>query len=263
MDLCSHPTTGSTIGGVFRFPPKADVGRPAFTRGGLSLSARHDGPAHRIHPHRRLRQPGDPAIARRIREAGVYSEIAPFNAAEEAFERLQPKGIIFSGGPASVTRGESPRAPQVCSTAACRCSASATASRRCTSSSAARSSSDQREFGRAFIDIVAPSALVRRPVERRREAPGVDEPRRPGRRAGPGFRGRRRVRRRALRDRHQRGRAALQPDVPPGGRPHARRRQAARQFRAPRLRLRRRLDHGRASATPRSPRSARRSARAG
>ena len=42
-------------------------------------------------------------IARRVREAGVYSEIAPFNAADEAFERLQPKGVIFSGGPASVT----------------------------------------------------------------------------------------------------------------------------------------------------------------
>ena len=35
-------------------------------------------------------------IARRIREAGVYSEIAPFNAAEEAFHRLQPKGIIYT-----------------------------------------------------------------------------------------------------------------------------------------------------------------------
>src|SRR5438445_10966569 len=52
-------------------------------------------------------------IARRIREAGVYSEIAPFNSAEEAFHRLQPKGVIFSGGPASVTEAESPRAPQV------------------------------------------------------------------------------------------------------------------------------------------------------
>ena len=51
-------------------------------------------------------------IARRVREAGVYSEIAPFNAAEEAFDRLKPKGIILSGGPASVTADESPRAPQ-------------------------------------------------------------------------------------------------------------------------------------------------------
>jgi len=51
-------------------------------------------------------------IARRVREAGVYSEIAPFNAAEAAFDRLQPKGIILSGGPASVTEANSPRAPQ-------------------------------------------------------------------------------------------------------------------------------------------------------
>ena len=51
-------------------------------------------------------------IARRVREAGVYSEIAPFNAAEEAFCRLSPKGVIFSGGPASVTALDSPRAPQ-------------------------------------------------------------------------------------------------------------------------------------------------------
>jgi GMP synthase (glutamine-hydrolysing) len=51
-------------------------------------------------------------IARRVREAGVYSEIAPFNRAVEAWERMQPKGIILSGGPASVTTEESPRAPQ-------------------------------------------------------------------------------------------------------------------------------------------------------
>ena len=51
-------------------------------------------------------------IARRVREAGVYSEIAPFNAADEAFDRLRPKGIILSGGPASVVDAESPRVPQ-------------------------------------------------------------------------------------------------------------------------------------------------------
>ncbi|HZH05353.1 MAG TPA: glutamine-hydrolyzing GMP synthase [Lautropia sp.] len=50
-------------------------------------------------------------IARRVREAGVYSEIAPFSAATEAFQRLAPKGIILSGGPASVTTADSPRAP--------------------------------------------------------------------------------------------------------------------------------------------------------
>src|SRR5690606_26668014 len=51
-------------------------------------------------------------IARRIREAGVYCEIHPFQNAAEAFARLRPKGVIFSGGPASVTTEGSPRAPQ-------------------------------------------------------------------------------------------------------------------------------------------------------
>ena len=31
-------------------------------------------------------------IARRVREAGVYCEIAPFNKAEDAMARLRPKG---------------------------------------------------------------------------------------------------------------------------------------------------------------------------
>src|SRR6056297_1218715 len=51
-------------------------------------------------------------IARRVREAGVYSEIAPFTMAEEAFGRMKPKGIILSGSPASVPDEGSPRAPQ-------------------------------------------------------------------------------------------------------------------------------------------------------
>ncbi|MBL0916529.1 MAG: GMP synthase (glutamine-hydrolyzing), partial [Sphingopyxis sp.] len=38
-------------------------------------------------------------IARRVREAGVYSEIVPFNAAEAALERMKPKGAILSGPP--------------------------------------------------------------------------------------------------------------------------------------------------------------------
>ncbi len=52
-------------------------------------------------------------IARRVREAGVYCEIAPFSLAEAAFERMKPKGIILSGSPASVCDDRSPRAPQV------------------------------------------------------------------------------------------------------------------------------------------------------
>jgi GMP synthase (glutamine-hydrolysing) len=51
-------------------------------------------------------------IARRVREAGVYSEVAPFQSAAEAFARLKPRGVILSGGPASVVDDASPRAPQ-------------------------------------------------------------------------------------------------------------------------------------------------------
>ena len=51
-------------------------------------------------------------IARRVREAGVYSEIVPFQTAQEAFDRMQPRGVVLSGGPASVVDDGSPRAPQ-------------------------------------------------------------------------------------------------------------------------------------------------------
>jgi GMP synthase (glutamine-hydrolysing) len=50
-------------------------------------------------------------IARRVREAGVYSEIAPFSSASAAFARMKPKGIILSGGPASVLDQDGPRIP--------------------------------------------------------------------------------------------------------------------------------------------------------
>ncbi len=50
-------------------------------------------------------------IARRVREAGVYCEIVPFNKAEEGMARLQPKAIILSGGPASVLDKDAPLPP--------------------------------------------------------------------------------------------------------------------------------------------------------
>lgn len=48
-------------------------------------------------------------IARRVRECGVYSQILPFTASAEEIRKLSPKGIIFSGGPSSVTDPGSPR----------------------------------------------------------------------------------------------------------------------------------------------------------
>ncbi|MFB0847527.1 glutamine-hydrolyzing GMP synthase [Paenibacillus oleatilyticus] len=47
-------------------------------------------------------------IARRIRDLGVYSELLPYNTPIEKIRALQPKGIVFSGGPASVYGEASP-----------------------------------------------------------------------------------------------------------------------------------------------------------
>jgi GMP synthase (glutamine-hydrolysing) len=47
-------------------------------------------------------------IARRIRDMGVYSELLPYNTSVEKIKALQPKGIVFSGGPASVYGEQSP-----------------------------------------------------------------------------------------------------------------------------------------------------------
>lgn len=48
-------------------------------------------------------------IARRVRDLGVYSELLPFNTPVEKLKELQPKGIIFSGGPASVYEAGAPQ----------------------------------------------------------------------------------------------------------------------------------------------------------
>ncbi|MET1085098.1 MAG: gamma-glutamyl-gamma-aminobutyrate hydrolase family protein, partial [Burkholderiales bacterium] len=51
-------------------------------------------------------------IARRVREASVYCELHPFDVPGEFVREFAPRGIILSGGPASVTEGGTPRAPQ-------------------------------------------------------------------------------------------------------------------------------------------------------
>jgi GMP synthase (glutamine-hydrolysing) len=48
-------------------------------------------------------------IARRIREAQVYCEIHPYNISLEKIRALQPKGIVLSGGPASVYQDRAPK----------------------------------------------------------------------------------------------------------------------------------------------------------
>lgn len=48
-------------------------------------------------------------IARRVREAGVYCEILPFNSSSEKILARQPRGLIFSGGPSSVYEENAPK----------------------------------------------------------------------------------------------------------------------------------------------------------
>ncbi len=50
-------------------------------------------------------------IARRIREAGVYSVLLPWDTPEDEIARLQPKGIVLSGGPSSVYEPGAPTLP--------------------------------------------------------------------------------------------------------------------------------------------------------
>ncbi len=101
-------------------------------------------------------------IARRVREAGVYCEIHPFSRAAEALAAApRPRGIILSGGPASVTESASPRAPApvfepggvpvlgICygqQTMAAQLGGRV-------------ERSDHREFGRAVLEVVADSPL--------------------------------------------------------------------------------------------------------
>ncbi len=51
-------------------------------------------------------------IARRVREAGVYCEILPFDVDAARVREFAPRGIVLSGGPESVTQAATPRVPE-------------------------------------------------------------------------------------------------------------------------------------------------------
>ena len=52
-------------------------------------------------------------IARRVREAKVFCEIHPYDVSDDFIRNYGAKGIILSGGPNSVTEGDTPRAPKI------------------------------------------------------------------------------------------------------------------------------------------------------
>ncbi|MBB2969832.1 glutamine-hydrolyzing GMP synthase [Mesorhizobium sp. RMAD-H1] len=99
-------------------------------------------------------------IARRVREAGVYSEIVPFQSAEEAFHRIKPKAVILSGSPASTVDIGSPRAPAIVFEAGIPvfgiCYGEQTM---CAQLGGKVEGSDHREFGRAFLEVEQDCAL--------------------------------------------------------------------------------------------------------
>ncbi|MGH1350497.1 MAG: glutamine-hydrolyzing GMP synthase [Methyloligellaceae bacterium] len=99
-------------------------------------------------------------IARRVREAGVYCEIVPFNKAEEVFESFDPKGVILSGGPASVADMGTPRAPEAIFSSGLPilgiCYGQMTL---CAQLGGQVESSDHREFGRAKVNVKKSSPL--------------------------------------------------------------------------------------------------------
>ena len=99
-------------------------------------------------------------IARRVREAGVYCEIRPYATSASEIERLAPRGVILSGGPASLTEAAAPRPDEgvyalgipllgICYGQQAMCAALG----------GTVESTAQREFGRAHLDIVEPCAL--------------------------------------------------------------------------------------------------------
>jgi len=99
-------------------------------------------------------------IARRVREAGVYSEIAPFSRALEAYQRMRPAGIILSGGPASVTTADSPRAaPELFEAGVPMLGICYGQQLMAEQLGGKVVNGDHAEFGRAFIDIVGECRL--------------------------------------------------------------------------------------------------------
>ncbi|MBC8242110.1 MAG: glutamine-hydrolyzing GMP synthase [Alphaproteobacteria bacterium] len=93
-------------------------------------------------------------IARRVRESGVYCEIAPYFKGEEALREIRPNGVILSGGPSSATQSDTPRAPQglfdlgipvlgICYGQQAMCE----------QLGGRVEASDHQEFGRAFVDV--------------------------------------------------------------------------------------------------------------
>ncbi|MFA5593135.1 MAG: glutamine-hydrolyzing GMP synthase [Micavibrio sp.] len=101
-------------------------------------------------------------IARRLRESGVYCEIWPFNQADgDRVQAYGPKGIIFSGSPCSVIEADSPKPPAYLYELGLPilgiCYGQQVMVHQL---GGVVENGETREFGRAYIDVVADSAIT-------------------------------------------------------------------------------------------------------
>ncbi len=102
-------------------------------------------------------------IARRLRESGVYCEIWPFNhAPAEKIKAFNPRGIILSGGPRSVLEKDAPEAPAVVFEMGVPIFGICYGQQTMVKQLGGKVEAEQsREFGRAFVDVVADSKVAK------------------------------------------------------------------------------------------------------
>src|SRR5262249_51556690 len=99
-------------------------------------------------------------IARRVREAGVYSEIVPFDKAAAALNGEKPKAIILSGGPASVHEKGAPLPPPAVYEAGVPVLGICYGEQAKAAQLGGKvEGGHHREFGRAEVEVKKPSAL--------------------------------------------------------------------------------------------------------
>src|SRR5262249_26139024 len=99
-------------------------------------------------------------IARRVREAGVYSEIVPFDRAAAALNGAKPKAIILSGGPASAPEKGTPLPPSAIYEAGVPVLGICYGEQAMAEQLGGKvEGGHHREFGRAEVEVKKPSAL--------------------------------------------------------------------------------------------------------
>ena len=101
-------------------------------------------------------------IARRVREAGVYSEILPWDIEPERIVEFNPKGIILSGGPETVTGDDAPAAPAIVFTLGIPVLGICYGMQTMAAQLGGKvETSDKREFGYAKVRLLADTELTR------------------------------------------------------------------------------------------------------